>query len=309
LKATIYKSTGSWYAAKTPEGGIWQCRIAGKMKIDEDITSTNPVAVGDFVEMEVENEAQGTAVITTIHPRHNYIIRSSPHSRYKNHIVAANLDQAILIATLKEPRTSQGFIDRFLVTAAAYHVPAVLIFNKQDLYHQKENERFGMWKEMYESMSYPVFLVSALKEEGLEAVRGILAGKTSLFAGHSGVGKSTLINDLIPELELKTQYVSDWSGKGMHTTTFAEMFELPFEGRIIDTPGIRELGIVDMDKTELSHYFLEMQQYLTECRFNNCLHVNEPGCAVRRAVAEGRINGDRYESYLAMLVTLEKPEW
>lgn len=309
LEAIIYKSTGSWYAAKTPAGVMWQCRIVGKMKIDEEITTTNPVAVGDLVEIEVEDDRQRTAVITKVLPRNNYIIRASPHSRYKHHVVAANLDQAVLIATLREPRTSEGFIDRFLVTAAAYHVPAVVVFNKQDLHHQKESERFEAWKEMYAQMSYPVFLVSALKDEGLDEIRGVLAGKTSLFAGHSGVGKSTLINELIPDLALKTQYVSDWSGKGMHTTTFAEMFELPFEGRIIDTPGIRELGIVDMEKPELSHYFLDMQPYLTDCRFNNCLHVNEPGCAVRKAVAEGHINGDRYVSYLTILETLVEPDW
>lgn len=309
LEAIIYKSTGSWYQAKTPEGVLWQCRIAGKMKIDEEITTTNPVAVGDLVDLEEEDPLQRTAIITRVRPRDNYIIRSSPHNRFKNHVVAANMDQAILVATLKAPRTSQGFIDRFLVTAAAYHVPAVVVFNKQDLYHAKEMQRFERLKEIYTWMSYPVLLVSALKDEGLEAIRGILAGKTSLLAGHSGVGKSTLINDLIPDLAIKTQYVSDWSGKGMHTTTFAEMHELPFGGRIIDTPGIRELGIVDMEKQELSHYFLDMQPFLTGCRFNNCLHVHEPGCAVVEAVEDGKITVERYESYLAMLETLERPGW
>lgn len=309
LEAIIYKSTGSWYQAKTPEGVLWQCRIAGKMKIDEEITTTNPVAVGDLVDLEEEDPLQRTAIITRVRPRDNYIIRSSPHNRFKNHVVAANMDQAILVATLKAPRTSQGFIDRFLVTAAAYHVPAVVVFNKQDLYHAKEMQRFERLKEIYTGMSYPVLLVSALKDEGLEAIRGILAGKTSLLAGHSGVGKSTLINDLIPDLAIKTQYVSDWSGKGMHTTTFAEMHELPFGGRIIDTPGIRELGIVDMEKQELSHYFLDMQPFLTGCRFNNCLHVHEPGCAVVEAVEDGKITVERYESYLAMLETLERPGW
>lgn len=309
MEAIIYKSTGSWYQAKTPEGVLWQCRIAGKMKIDEEITTTNPVAVGDLVDLEEEDPLQRTAIITRVRPRDNYIIRSSPHNRFKNHVVAANMDQAILVATLRAPRTSQGFIDRFLVTAAAYHVPAVVVFNKQDLYHAKEMQRFERLKEIYTGMSYPVLLVSALKDEGLEAIRGILAGKTSLLAGHSGVGKSTLINDLIPELAIKTQYVSDWSGKGMHTTTFAEMHELPFGGRIIDTPGIRELGIVDMEKQELSHYFLDMQPFLTGCRFNNCLHVQEPGCAVVEAVEDGKITVERYESYLAMLETLERPGW
>lgn len=294
---------------KTPDDKVWNARIAGKMKLDDQITSTNPVAVGDIVEIEIEDEEQKTAIITEVCPRNNYIIRTSPHSRFKNHIVAANMDQAILIATLRDPKTSRGFIDRFLVTAAAYHVPAVIIFNKQDLYRDKELKQFEAWREIYSEMQYPVLLTSALNKEGLKGIEMILKDKTSLFAGHSGVGKSTIINDLIPDLGLKTQFVSDWSGKGLHTTTFAEMYELPFGGRIIDTPGIRELGIVDMDKAELSHYFLDMQPYLSSCRFNNCLHINEPGCAVQEAVREEKINPGRYESYLVMLATLQQPEW
>lgn len=288
---------------------MWQCRIAGKMKIDEDITTTNPVAVGDEVEIEIEEEEQKIATISVVYDRHNYIIRASPHSRFKNHVIAANIDQAVLMATLKEPRTSQGFIDRYLVSAAAYHVPAVIILNKQDLYHSKEMNHFREWEMMYKKIGYPVLLASALREEGLEEIRNILKDKTTLFTGHSGVGKSTLINDLIPELSLKIQTVSDWSGKGMHTTSFAEMFELPFGGKIIDTPGIRELGIVEMDKTELSQYFLDMLPYLSDCRFNNCLHTNEPGCAVKKAVEKGDINMARYESYLAMLSTMQEQEW
>lgn len=309
MEATVYKSTGSWYAVKAADGTAWNARIVGKMKIDEEITSTNPVAVGDLVEIEIEDESQRSAIITAVFPRDNYIIRASPHSRFKNHIVAANLDQAVLVASLKEPKTSQGFIDRYLVTAAAYHVPAVIIFNKKDLYGAKEQKKFETLQEMYADIHYPVLLTSAHQETELSELEKVLKGKTSLFAGHSGTGKSTLINRLVPALALKTQEVSNWSGKGMHTTTFAEMHELPFGGRVIDTPGIRELGIVDMDKAELSHYFIELQPYLTECRFNNCLHINEPGCAVREAVEEGKINPARYESYLVMLATMETPEW
>lgn len=285
------------------------CRVAGRMKIDEQITSTNPVAVGDEVEMVVEDPAQRTAVITEVYARNNYIIRASPHSRFKSHIVAANLDQAVLMATLRSPKTSQGFIDRYLVTAAAYHVPAAIIFNKADLYRAKELERFDALRQIYEQMDYPVVLTSALDQSGLPDIQAVFKDKTSLIAGHSGVGKSTLINELIPGLGLRTQLVSGSSGKGLHTTTFAEMFELPFGGQIIDTPGIRELGIVDLEKAELSHYFLDMQPYIAQCRFNNCLHVNEPGCAVKEAVAEEKINLSRYESYLMMLETMQAPEW
>jgi ribosome biogenesis GTPase len=279
------------------------------MKIDGEITSTNPVAVGDQIEMEVEDAAQKTGVITGVCARDNYIIRTSPHSRFRNHIVAANLDQAVLVATLKQPRTSPGFIDRYLVTAAAYHIPAVLVFNKQDLYREKEMAVFRQWSAVYAGIGYPVLLTSALQGYGMADLEAALAGKTSLFTGHSGVGKSTLINDLVPGLDLRTDFVSDSSGKGMHTTTFAQMFELPFTGRIIDTPGIRELGIVDMDRAELSHYFPEMVPLLADCRFNNCLHLNEPGCAVRTAAEEGRIAMARYESYLSILATLNAPEW
>lgn len=308
MRATVYKSTGSWYIARTP-GETWMCRVAGRMKIDEQITSTNPVAVGDEVEMVVEDPAQRTAVITEVYARNNYIIRASPHSRFKSHIVAANLDQAVLMATLRSPKTSQGFIDRYLVTAAAYHVPAAIIFNKADLHRAKELEQFDALRQIYEQMNYPVVLTSALDQSGLPDIQAVFKDKTSLIAGHSGVGKSTLINELIPGLGLRTQLVSGSSGKGLHTTTFAEMFELPFGGQIIDTPGIRELGIVDLEKAELSHYFLDMQPYIAQCRFNNCLHVNEPGCAVKEAVAEEKINLSRYESYLMMLETMQAPEW
>jgi len=309
VKATIYKSTGSWYTAKTETGERWQCRVAGKMKIDEQITSTNPVAVGDQVILEPEEAGEQTAVITEILPRTNYIVRASPRHRYRKHIVAANLDQAVLIVTLREPRTSQGFVDRFLVSAAAYHVAALLVVNKSDLHRAKEREQFARWQAMYGLMHYPILLASALQGEGLDAVREALAGRRSLLAGHSGVGKSTLINDLIPGQDLRTQQVSEASGKGLHTTTFAEMFSLPSGGQVIDTPGLRELGIVEMEKSELSHYFLDMRPYLADCRFNNCLHVNEPGCGVKRAVADGHINVARYESYLSMLETLGSPGW
>lgn len=305
MQATIYKSTGSWYTVKTSSGDFLQARIKGLFKIDEDITSTNPIAVGDKVTIELEEGENAPAVITGIDDRRNYIVRSSPQGKHKKHIVAANLDQAMLVCTVKEPRTSQGFIDRFLVTAAAYHVPVILVFNKKDVYRTKEMEKFEHWKEVYEAIGYTVLLTAASEGEGMEEVEELLKDKTTLISGHSGVGKSTIINRLLPHLQLKTKNVSGWSGKGLHTTTFAEMFDLPGGGQLIDTPGVREFGIVDIPKTELSHYFLEMQPYLTQCQFNNCIHMDEPGCAVKEAVEEGEIDMDRYVSYATILATIE----
>lgn len=308
MKATVYKSTGSWYIVKDEQGKIHNARIKGVFKID-GITSTNPIAVGDVVEMDVESETERTAIITGITKRHNYINRQSPRHKKQHHIIAANLDQSLLVATLKEPRTSQGFIDRFLVAAEMYHVPAVIVFNKADLYKKKETEKFEQWKEMYEKAGYKVMLVSATEGTGIDELGSLLADKTTLISGHSGVGKSSLLNALLPELQLRTQDVSGWSGKGMHTTTFAEMFDLPSGGRIIDTPGMREFGLVDLDKEELSHYFPEMRERLNNCQFNNCIHYNEPGCAIKEAVVAGEINEDRYVSYLTILDSMEEKSY
>lgn len=305
MKAQVYKSTGSWYTVKDETGKWHNARMKGVFKIDE-ITSTNPVAVGDDVEIEVENEGEGTATITQIHDRRNYINRQSPRFAHQHHIVASNLDQSMLVATLKEPKTSQGFIDRFLVASEMYHVPAIIVFNKADLYKKKEQEKFEQWKSMYEEVGYKVFLVSVKDNEGTDEVAKELAGKTTLISGHSGVGKSSLLNVILPDLSLKTGQISGWSGKGQHTTTFAEMFDLPVSGSIIDTPGMREFGLVDIEKQEVSHYFPEMRDRLNDCQFNNCLHVNEPGCAVKQAVADGKITEDRYVSYVNILESIEK---
>lgn len=276
--------------------------------MDEDITSTNPIAVGDVVEIIPEggDANANNAMITEIADRRNYIVRSSPHKKgNQKHIVAANLDQAMLICTVKEPRTSNGFMDRFLVTAAAYHIPVTLVFNKKDIYREKELDKFAGLQALYEEIGYQVLLVSAATGEGIEALNMAMKDKITLMSGHSGVGKSSLINRLLPGLELKTKAVSGWSGKGLHTTTFAEMYDLPLGGQLIDTPGVREFGIVDIEKTELSHYFLEMQPYLSQCQFNNCLHINEPGCAVKEAVNNGEIDVDRYVSYASILETIQ----
>ncbi len=305
MMATVYKSTGSWYIVQDDEGKIFNARIKGKFKID-NITSTNPIAVGDVVLADMENELENTLTITDIAPRKNYITRSSPHNRNQHHIIASNLDQSLLFATLKEPRTSLGFIDRFLITSEAYHVPSVIVFNKSDLYKEKEIEKFAAIKEIYEAIGYKVQLMSIEKNDGVEEVKSLLKDKTTLLSGHSGVGKSSFINIVFPELRLRTQDVSGWSGKGLHTTTFAEMFNLSFGGRVIDTPGIRELGLVDISKQELSHYFPEMRALINDCQFNNCMHINEPGCAVKEAVNAGTVHPDRYYSYLNILESIEK---
>lgn len=308
MKATVYKSTGSWYIVKDESGRIFNARMKGVMKLD-DITSTNPVAVGDIVEMEIETEESSTAIIDEIHTRHNYINRQSPRHKHQHHIVASNLDQSLLVATLKEPKTSQGFIDRFLVASEMYHVPALVVFNKADLYKSKELQRYEALKDMYEAIGYKVFLISAAKNEGVEAVLELLKNKTTLISGHSGVGKSSLLNVIFPDINLRTQDVSGWSGKGQHTTTFAEMYDLPFGGRLIDTPGMREFGLVDISKQELSHYFPELRDLLNDCQFNNCLHVNEPGCAIKEAVMNGAVHEDRYVSYVNILNSIEEKSY
>jgi len=308
MKALVYKSTGSWYVVKNEEGEFFNARIKGKFKID-NITSTNPVTVGDVVDVEKENTEERDVVITNIHARKNYITRQSPHNKYQHHIIASNLDQSLLFATLKDPKTSQGFIDRFLVASEAYHVPAIIVFNKSDLYKKKELDKFDDLKFIYQRDGYKVLLMSLAQHTGLDEVKDILKDKITLFSGHSGVGKSSFINILFPDLLLKTQDVSGWSGKGLHTTTFAQMFDLPVKGKIIDTPGLREFALMDIEKNELSHYFPEMKALINECRFNNCMHIDEPGCAVKRAIDEGKISADRYVSYLNILSTIDAKKW
>ena len=313
MTGKVYKSTGSWYVVKTTEGETWNGRLKGILKLD-GITSTNPIAVGDNVEMEPENEGEKTAIITAIHDRRNYINRQSPSHRMQHHIVAANIDQSLLLVTLKDPRTSEGFIDRWLLTCEAYHVPAILVFNKADIYRKKEEERFAQWKAMYEAVGYRLIRMSVETGEGVAEVKTTLEGKISLLSGHSGVGKSSFLNAIFPALQRKTHGVSGWSGKGIHTTTFAEMFDLPASsdagsapgGQIIDTPGMREFGIVDISKQELSGYFPEMRVLAGLCQFNNCLHMEEPGCVVKEAVQKEAIAMDRYISYCSILDSIEE---
>ncbi len=304
MNGIVYKSTGSWYVVKGSNNEFYKARLKGKFKMD-GFTSTNPVSVGDEVEFETEDELEKSVMIVAIFPRKNYVNRISPANRRQHHIIASNLSQSLLIATLREPRTSQGFLDRFLVTCEAFHIPAIIVFNKSDLYQEKEMLLFEERKAMYEKIGYHVLLTSVSEKSGMGTLNEILHEKVTLLSGHSGVGKSSLINYILKGANIKTQEVSGWSGKGLHTTTFAEMFDLPDGGKIIDTPGMREFAVADMTKQELSHYFPEMRVLISSCQFNNCLHINEPGCAVKNAVAKGVIHEDRYISYYNILESIE----
>ncbi|MBL7918069.1 MAG: ribosome small subunit-dependent GTPase A [Bacteroidia bacterium] len=295
---TVTKSTGSNYLVRLEKGEIISCKLKGKIRLD-DRKTTNPVTVGDKVDVELENETEG--VISKIHPRKNYIIRKSINLSKQAHILASNLDQAILIATIVEPRTSLGFIDRFLITAEAYSIPAIIIFNKTDFLNK---ELVALQEEImtiYRNVGYTCIAISSLNNNDIEKVKPILKNKTTLITGHSGVGKSTFINALQPSLNLKTGEISAAHAKGTHTTTFAELHHLDFDADIIDTPGIKELGLVEMKREEVGHYFPEIRKYMNNCKFNNCLHVNEPKCAVREAFEAGNISPERYQSYLRIL--------
>jgi len=301
MTGIVVKSTGSWYVVReTATGQLHRCRLRGKFK-NKGLKVSNPLAVGDGVEFEIPEQSEGAGVIHTIQPRRNYIIRRSVHKSEHAHIVAANLDQALLVVTLVSPATSFGFIDRFLVTAEAYHLPAKLIFNKADLYDEDTLDYQQQIAGMYASLGYPSVLCSAETGDNVDEVAALLPNKVSLLSGHSGVGKSTLINELVPDLDLKTAEISEFSDKGKHTTTFAEMLEVVPGTYLIDTPGIKELGLVDVPPAELAGYFPEMRALLGQCRYHNCQHVHEPGCAVREAVDQGKLAVPRYESYLSML--------
>lgn len=294
----VIKNTGSWYLVRTNEGENIECKIKGNFRL-KDIKTTNPVSVGDRVSIIVNNE--GTALIDKIQERKNYMIRRSSNLSKQAHILGSNLDMSILVVTICKPETSTVFIDRFLVTAEAYHIPVTIVFNKVDLYTEDDKEYMDALISLYEYIGYPCLKISALGGEGISEVRELLKDKITLFSGHSGVGKSTLINALIPHAKLKTGEISDYHETGMHTTTFSEMVELPLGGYIIDTPGIKGFGVIDIEKEEIGHYFPEIFKFSHDCKFNNCIHLNEPNCAVLDAVENHYISESRYKSYLSIL--------
>lgn len=302
MKGVVVKSTGSWYLVRDLDGGqLYDCRIKGKFRV-AGIKSTNPLSVGDFVSFEPEEKDEGQGIIDGIEDRKNYIIRKSVNLSKRVHIIAANMDQALLVTTLAQPATSTGFMDRFLSTAEAYNIPTIIVFNKCDLYDSEEiRSELDYRKAVYSAIGYHCLETSATKGEGLAELASLLKGKTTLLSGHSGVGKSTLINAIEPSLNLKTGAVSSSHNKGQHTTTFAEMHPLQMGGDIIDTPGIKGFGLVNMEDTDLSHFFPEIFAISKECKFHNCKHINEPQCAVKSALDEQKIAPTRYESYLNQL--------
>ena len=304
MKGLVYKSTGSWYQVKSDEGNFYQCRIKGKLRLS-GIRSTSPVAVGDRVGFDLDDEAIG--VIHTIDQRENYLVRKSVNLSKQLHIIGANIDLVFLVIHLKNPETFTTFIDRFLVSAAAFGIETVLLFNKMDQYTEEELEMVNELKELYASIGYQSVFCSTKSGQGMSELRNLMKDNTSIFSGHSGVGKSTLINTVAPELRLKIGEISEQHGQGQHTTTFAEMFDLSFGGRIIDSPGIRGFGIADIDKEEIARYFKEFFKASENCKFNNCQHLSEPGCAVKSELEEGAIAESRYQSYLSMVLEEEGP--
>ena len=306
MKGLVIKNTGSWYTVRTDEGRDVESKVKGNFRLKE-IRSTNPVSVGDRVDIDINNE--GTAFITRIEDRKNYIIRRASNLSKQSHIIAANLDQAMLIVTVNYPITTTVFIDRFLATAEAYGVPVKLVFNKIDRYKGEDKEYLDALINLYTTIGYPCSTLCAKTEEGLDALKAELKDKITLLSGHSGVGKSTIINKLVPGVNLRTGDISEYHNKGMHTTTFSEMIPLPEGGYLIDTPGIKGFGTIEMETAEISHYFPEIFKFSEDCRFNNCSHRHEPGCAVLQALEDHYISESRYKSYLSILEDKEESKY
>ena len=301
MTGLVYKSTGSWYTVKSEKGDFIECRMKGKFRI-KGIKSTNPIAVGDWVDYELEETSDSvTGTIHTIHERKNYIVRKSVNLSHQMHIIASNIDRVFLLITINNPPTTTNFIDRFLVTAEAYGIETVLVFNKIDTFDEATLDEQLYLQHIYQEIGYQCLRVSSTEMKGITALKEMMIGKVSMFSGHSGVGKSTLVNALEPNLQLKTKVISEQSMQGQHTTTFAEMYDLSFDARIIDTPGIKGFGIVDMEKEEISGYFPEFFKLKDQCKFNNCLHKDEPHCAIKKALEDDKISWSRYKSYLKIL--------
>ncbi len=308
IKGLVKKSTGSWYSVEIDNGEIVQCRVIGKFRL-QGMKLTNPVAVGDFVDIEIEDVEEKTGVIKKIHPRKNYVVRQSPRKKHFLHLLAANIDQAVLIITINYPKLKQGFIDRFLLMTEPYNIPVTIVFNKSDLSDRGEIGIFEYLSDIYEKIGYKCILSSAINKTGIEALKENLTDKTSLIAGQSGVGKSTLINSIEPGLNLKTSELSKYTGKGQHTTTFAEMFNLGFRGKIIDTPGIKNLSFNNLEVLDVAHNFRELFEKSKYCKFSNCTHRNEPGCAVKDALEQGEISELRYFNYFQILDEIESQNY
>jgi ribosome biogenesis GTPase / thiamine phosphate phosphatase len=295
----VIKSTGSWYKVKSDSFSI-DCRIKGKFRLN-GIRSTNPIAVGDIVDFAIDDEEENVGIITNIHERKNYIIRKSANLSKQSHIIAANVDQAFLIVTIASPTTHISFIDRLLVVAEAYKIPAILVFNKTDLYNKSDLEKLAEWEHIYSKIGYECMHCNIFSQENIDAIKMKMKNKTNVFIGNSGVGKSSIINQIDSSLNLRVGNISKQHTKGMHTTTYAEMFELDFGGYIVDTPGIKAFGLLEMEKHELYHFFPEIFEKSEECKFYNCTHIHEPGCAVLKALENNEISATRYKSYLSMI--------
>lgn len=299
MEGLVIKSTGSWYIVRTKDDKDYKCKLKGSFRI-KGIRNTNPVAVGDNVKFSLVSE-EGSGLINEIYPRNNYIIRKATKLSKRSHIIAANIDQAYLIVTLALPRTSHGFIDRYLITSEAYHVPASIVFNKIDIYDKETNSTLEEYLEIYESAGYPCIKVSALRGDNIDELKKLIKNKITLFSGHSGVGKSALLNRIQPNLNIKTKPISKAHLKGQHTTTFTEMCKLDFGGYIIDTPGIKEFGLIDFSLDEIAERYPEMRKIMHNCKYYNCTHVHEPGCAVKKAMEDGTISRTRYDQYLKII--------